>query len=127
ASAGRAEPAVLSFHLAASGRELAQHHRAPVRHRRAAFSRGLSMTVPLRRYQGVFPVVPTTFDEQGGLDLASQMRCVDFMIDAGAEGLCILANFSEQFGLSDEERRLLTEGILRHVAGRVPVIVTTTH
>jgi dihydrodipicolinate synthase/N-acetylneuraminate lyase len=85
------------------------------------------MTVPLRRYQGVFPVVPTTFDEQGGLDLASQMRCVDFMIDAGAEGLCILANFSEQFGLSDEERRLLTEGILRHVAGRVPVIVTTTH
>jgi dihydrodipicolinate synthase/N-acetylneuraminate lyase len=71
--------------------------------------------------------VPTTFDEQGGLDLASQMRCVDFMIDAGAEGLCILANFSEQFGLSDEERRLLTEGILRHVAGRVPVIVTTTH
>lgn len=85
------------------------------------------MTVPLRRYQGVFPVVPTTFDEQGGLDLASQMRCVDFMIDAGAEGLCILANFSEQFGLSDEERRVLTEGILRHVAGRVPVIVTTTH
>jgi len=85
------------------------------------------MNAPLRRYQGVFPVVPTTFDEQGGLDLASQMRCVDFMIDAGAQGLCILANFSEQFGLSDEERRLLTEGILRHVAGRVPVIVTTTH
>jgi dihydrodipicolinate synthase/N-acetylneuraminate lyase len=75
----------------------------------------------------VFPVVPTTFTESGALDLASQMRCVDFMIDAGSNGLCILANFSEQFVLSDEEREVLTKAILEHVAGRVPVIVTTTH
>lgn len=79
------------------------------------------------RYQGVFPVVPTTFDETGALDLESQKRCVDFMIDAGSTGLCILANFSEQFVLSDDEREVLTQNILKHVAGRVPVIVTTTH
>jgi dihydrodipicolinate synthase/N-acetylneuraminate lyase len=86
------------------------------------------MTAPRKaRYQGVFPVVPTTFRENGELDLASQKRCVDFMIDAGSNGLCILANFSEQFVLSDDERELLTREILAHVAGRVPVIVTTTH
>src|SRR3954470_12066210 len=79
------------------------------------------------RYRGVFPVVPTTFTERGALDLESQKRCVDFMIDAGSDGLCILANFSEQFVLSDEERETLTRTILKHVAGRVPVIVTTTH
>jgi dihydrodipicolinate synthase/N-acetylneuraminate lyase len=79
------------------------------------------------RYTGVFPVVPTTFTDTGELDLPSQKRCVDFMIDAGSTGLCILANFSEQFVLSDEEREVLTETILKHVAGRVPVIVTTTH
>lgn len=79
------------------------------------------------RYQGVFPVVPTTFHEDGTLDLPSQKRCVDFMIDAGSTGLCILANFSEQFLLADEEREVLTRTILEHVAGRVPVIVTTTH
>ena len=79
------------------------------------------------RYKGVFPVVPTTFHENGELDLASQKRCVDFMIDAGSNGLCILANFSEQFLLSDDEREILTCIILEHVAGRVPVIVTTTH
>lgn len=78
-------------------------------------------------YRGVFPVVPTTFNPQGELDLPSQLRCVDFMIDAGAHGLCILANFSEQFALSDAERDILTLAILQHVAGRVPVIVTTTH
>ncbi|MDO8777112.1 MAG: dihydrodipicolinate synthase family protein [Burkholderiaceae bacterium] len=80
-----------------------------------------------RPYRGVFPVVPTTFTEAGALDLPSQLRCVDFMIDAGATGLCILANFSEQFVLSDDEREVLTQAILAHVKGRVPVIVTTTH
>lgn len=80
-----------------------------------------------RPYRGVFPVVPTTFTESGELDLASQRRCVDFMIDAGSDGLCILANFSEQFVLSDDDREVLTRHILEHVAGRVPVIVTTTH
>ena len=79
------------------------------------------------RYRGIFPVVPTTFTEQGALDIESQKRCVDFMIDAGSDGLCILANFSEQFVLSDDERELLTLTLLEHVAGRVPVIVTTTH
>jgi dihydrodipicolinate synthase/N-acetylneuraminate lyase len=82
---------------------------------------------PQPRYKGVFPVVPTTFHDNGELDLASQKRCVDFMIDAGSNGLCILANFSEQFLLSDDEREVLTRTILDYVAGRVPVIVTTTH
>ncbi|WP_419340604.1 dihydrodipicolinate synthase family protein [Achromobacter sp. PD1] len=79
------------------------------------------------RYRGIFPVVPTTFTESGELDLPSQKRAVDFMIDSGVDGLCILANFSEQFVLSDDEREVLTRTILEHVAGRVPVIVTTTH
>ncbi len=79
------------------------------------------------RYTGIFPVVPTTFTISGELDLASQKRAVDFMIDAGVDGLAILANFSEQFSLSDDEREILTRTVLEHVAGRVPVIVTTTH
>ncbi|KUZ77976.1 dihydrodipicolinate synthase family protein [Burkholderia ubonensis] len=79
------------------------------------------------RYRGIFPVVPTTFTETGALDLASQKRAVDFMIDAGADGLCILANFSEQFALADDERDVLARTIVEHVAGRVPVIVTTSH
>ncbi len=80
-----------------------------------------------RPYRGVWPVVPTIFNAEGSLDFAGQKRCLDFMIDAGSHGLCILANFSEQFLLSDEEREVLTRLCLEHVAGRVPVIVTTTH
>jgi 4-hydroxy-tetrahydrodipicolinate synthase len=84
-------------------------------------------STPTAAMRGVFPVVPTIFDAQGLLDLEGQCRAVDFMIDAGSHGLCILANFSEQFVLDDAEREQIMERVLRHVAGRVPVIVTTTH
>ena len=85
------------------------------------------MTVARSTYRGVFPVVPTIFDADGALDLDGQRRCLDFMIDAGSHGLCILANFSEQFALADDERDQVMQAALAHVAGRVPVIVTTTH
>ncbi|MFT4063581.1 dihydrodipicolinate synthase family protein [Paraburkholderia sp.] len=78
-------------------------------------------------YRGVFPVAPTIFGEDGRLDLEGQKRAIDFMIDAGSHGVCILANFSEQFVLSDAEREAVQRTVLEHVAGRVPVIVTTTH
>jgi 2-keto-3-deoxy-L-arabinonate dehydratase len=78
-------------------------------------------------YRGVFPVAPTIFDEHGELDLDGQRRCIDFMIDAGSHGICILANFSEQFVLTDAERDQVMLAALDHVRGRVPVIVTTTH
>ena len=80
-----------------------------------------------RPYRGVFPVAPTIFDSSGNLDLDGQRRCIDFMIDAGSQGICILANFSEQFVLTDAERESVMRAVLEHVAGRVPVIVTTTH
>jgi 4-hydroxy-tetrahydrodipicolinate synthase len=78
-------------------------------------------------YRGVFPVAPTVFDERGELDLAGQKRAIDFIIDAGAHGICILANWSEQFVLTDEERERVMHAVLDHVAGRVPIIVTTSH
>lgn len=87
----------------------------------------MSLASSSRPYKGVFPVVPTIFDAEGRLDMAGQKRAVDFMIDAGSNGLCILANFSEQFVLTDEERDRIMVAVLEHVAGRVPVIVTTTH
>ncbi|MGT2486727.1 dihydrodipicolinate synthase family protein [Methylobacterium oryzae CBMB20] len=85
------------------------------------------MTSPAHAYRGVFPGRPTVFDAAGALDLDGQRRAVDFMIDAGSQGLCILANFSEQFVLTDDERERVMDAVLDHVAGRVPVIVTTTH
>jgi 2-keto-3-deoxy-L-arabinonate dehydratase len=78
-------------------------------------------------YTGVWPVAPTPFNDDGSLDLPGMKRVLDCMIDQGVDGICILANFSEQFLLSDDEREVLTRLCLGHVSGRVPVIVTISH
>ena len=78
-------------------------------------------------FTGIFPIAPTPFTETGALDLDGMRRVLDCMIDQGVDGICILANYSEQFLLSDDERQTLLDLSMTHVAGRVPVIVTTSH
>ena len=80
-----------------------------------------------RPWRGVWPVVPTVFTETGDLDLEGQRRVIDCMVDQGSDGLCILANYSEQFLVSDEEREVLARTCLEHAAGRLPVIVAASH
>jgi len=78
-------------------------------------------------WSGVYPIAPTPFTEAGELDLDGQRRVLDCMIDQGVDGICLLANYSEQFLLSDGERDTLLVTCLEHIAGRVPVIVTCSH
>lgn len=82
------------------------------------------MTPPLT---GILPVAPTPFHPTGAVDEDGMCRILDCMIDQGIDAVCILANYSEQFVLSDAERALLMRISLEHVAGRVPVIVTISH
>ncbi|WP_332685112.1 dihydrodipicolinate synthase family protein [Bosea sp. (in: a-proteobacteria)] len=82
------------------------------------------MTEP---YKGILPIAPTIFRDNGDLDIEGNKRVMDLMVDQGVDGICILANFSEQFLLTDEERHHLMRLSIEQVAGRVPVIVTTSH
>jgi 2-keto-3-deoxy-L-arabinonate dehydratase len=84
-------------------------------------------SAPSKPLRGVFPIAPTPFTAAGDLDLEGQRRVLDCMVDQGVDGICVLANYSEQFLLSDRERDVLLELCLGHVAGRVPVIVTCSH
>jgi 2-keto-3-deoxy-L-arabinonate dehydratase len=76
---------------------------------------------------GVVPVVPTIFHDDETVDLDGTVRVVDYLLDAEVDGLCLLANYSEQFALTDGERDTIARALLEHVAGRRPVIVTTSH
>ena len=78
-------------------------------------------------YKGVFPIAPTPFKDDGTIDGESQKRVLDCMIDQGVDGICILANYSEQFLLSDEERTELLDLCMDHVSSRVPIIATCSH
>ena len=82
------------------------------------------MTQPLT---GILPVAPTPFRDDGALDEDGCGRVMDCMVDQGVDAICILANYSEQFVLTDAERARVGRLSLERVAGRVPVIVTTSH
>jgi len=83
-----------------------------------------TLATPLK---GVLPIAPTPFHDNGELDLDGMRRVLDCMIDQGVDGICILANYSEQFALSDAERDTLLRLSTEHIAGRVPVIATISH
>ena len=78
-------------------------------------------------FSGIWPVVPTVFDETGSVDYDGQRNVIECLVDQGVDGCCILANYSEQFLLSDDERLDLTKFCLNQARGRIPVIVTISH
>ena len=77
--------------------------------------------------KGVMPVAPTIFTDDEELDLEGQRRVVDYLVDGGSDAVCILANYSEQFSLTDEERELVLTATMEQAADRLPVCVTTSH
>jgi 4-hydroxy-tetrahydrodipicolinate synthase len=78
-------------------------------------------------FGGIFPIVPTIFSESGELDEAGQRATVEFFIRSGIHGLVVLANASEGFAVSDEERSRVAAWVIAETAGRVPVVVTCNH
>ncbi len=79
------------------------------------------------KYNGMWPVAPTPFHENGEVDYEGMGRVIDCMVDQKVEGICILANYSEQFLISDEEREKLTTLCMKKIDGRVKTIVTVSH
>ena len=79
------------------------------------------------KYHGMWPVAPTPFHENGEVDYEGMNRVIDCMVDQKVEGICILANYSEQFLISDEEREKLTKLCMKKIDGRVKTIVTVSH
>ncbi|HET8546721.1 MAG TPA: dihydrodipicolinate synthase family protein [Bryobacteraceae bacterium] len=80
---------------------------------------------PAVRLAGVFPVLATTFLNDGTLDVHSQLRLVDYLLEQGAHGLGLFGNASEGYALTAGERRSLHQEIAKHVAGRVPLVVSS--
>ena len=79
------------------------------------------------KYYGMWPVAPTPFHDNGEVDYDGMERVIDCMVDQKVEGICILANYSEQFLISDEEREKLTKLCMNKIDGRVKSIVTVSH
>ena len=71
---------------------------------------------------GVFPVLPTPFDDQGRPDVPSLRKLVEYLIRCGVDGLTYPGVASEVGQLTPAERKELLNVVQEEVAGRVPVI-----
>ena len=71
---------------------------------------------------GVFPVLPTPFDDAGAPDVAGLRRLVRYLLACRVDGMTFPGVASEVGKLTVDERRALTSVVLDEVAGAVPVI-----
>ncbi|MEA2549576.1 MAG: 4-hydroxy-tetrahydrodipicolinate synthase [Chloroflexota bacterium] len=72
---------------------------------------------------GTWYLVPTTFADDGTLDLASQGRLVDAAVAWGVDGLTVMGVMSEPGALGDTERTTVLKAIFAAAGGRVPITV----
>jgi 4-hydroxy-tetrahydrodipicolinate synthase len=76
--------------------------------------------------RGYVPILATPFDADEEVDEPSLRRLIDHLVAREADGLVTLANASEGYLLSGDERRRVADVVLDQVAGRVPVVVSIT-
>jgi 2-keto-3-deoxy-L-arabinonate dehydratase len=81
----------------------------------------------MKSFEGIFPILNTTFSDDGALDLDSQERLVNYLLDSGAHGIGLFANASEGYTLTAEERVSILKLVSRVVNGRIPLVVSSGH
>lgn len=78
----------------------------------------------LKRLEGIIPILPTPFYDDGSVDEKGMRRTIDYVLGAGSHGVAFPALASEFYSLSDDERLRLTELVVHEVGGKVPVVGT---
>lgn len=72
--------------------------------------------------QGIFPVIPTMFTDEGELDREAQRSVVRFALAAGAGGVVFPGVASEYNFLTAQERGELIKLVVDEVDGKMPVV-----
>jgi 4-hydroxy-tetrahydrodipicolinate synthase len=76
--------------------------------------------------KGFIPVMLTPFKDNGDVDFNALTKLTEFYIEAGAKGLFANCLSSEMFELSDSERLLVVDNVVKAANGVVPVVATGT-
>jgi 4-hydroxy-tetrahydrodipicolinate synthase len=78
------------------------------------------------QFRGSYTVTVTPFTEGGeAIDVQALRSFLDWQLEVGVPGVIVLGTTGEFLTLSPEERRLVVDTTVSHVAGRVPVLVGT--
>lgn len=79
-----------------------------------------------KTFSGSYTVTITPFTEGGAaIDHAAWARFLDWQLACGVPGIIILGTTGEFLTLTDDERGAFVEATVKHIAGRIPVMVGT--
>lgn len=79
-----------------------------------------------RTFSGSYTVTVTPFTADGAaIDYPAWQRFLDWQLACGVPGIIILGTTGEFLTISDDERGAFVEATVRHIAGRIPVLVGT--
>ena len=73
-------------------------------------------------WSGVFPAVPTQFNDDFSLNVPATMAHVEALLDDGVHGLIMLGTIGENCSLSLEEKVEVLRATVEVASGRVPVL-----
>ncbi|SDX09896.1 dihydrodipicolinate synthase family protein [Roseicitreum antarcticum] len=80
----------------------------------------------MKKFNGSYTVTVTPFTEGGAeIDYAAWRRYLDWQLESGVPGIIILGTTGEFLTITDEERGSFVEATVKHIAGRIPVLVGT--
>ena len=75
------------------------------------------------QFQGVLPILPTPFTDQGDIDETSLRRLIDFELEVGVHGVSILGFMGEAHKLALDERRRVIAIVVDQAGGQIPTWV----
>ena len=79
-----------------------------------------------KQFRGSYTVTITPFTEDGRkIDIPAWRRFLDWQIKVGVPGIIILGTTGEFLTITDDERRSFVESTVKHVKGRMDVMVGT--
>jgi 4-hydroxy-tetrahydrodipicolinate synthase len=77
-------------------------------------------------FRGSYTVAVTPFTEDGGaIDTTALRSFLDWQLEVGVPGIIMLGTTGEFLTVSPDERAEIVQTTVRHVAGRIPVLVGT--
>lgn len=77
----------------------------------------------MKRFEGIFAVMLTAYDEGGGIDRAATRELTRYLIESGIHGLVVLGSNGECPYLTRELQRDVIDTVIGECGGDLPVIV----
>ena len=75
--------------------------------------------------QGSYVALLTPFDQTGKIDIPTLRALLQFHLESGTDGLCVLGTTGEASVLSMAERKTILDVAVEEVKGKIPILVGT--